>query len=251
MKYKIFFFFLLISSVVFSQNEKPDKTKTENIQKVIKLFQTKNIDGISKIVNYPLRREYPIPDVKNESDFKKRFNQIFDSKIINKVSNSKIEQWSEVGWRGIMLDNGDFWIDTEGRITALNYQSPFETNQKNNIIVNEKKNLFSTLRQYKSPVYKITTKSYLIRIDELSNGKYRYASWKLGKKESTKPDLILTNGEIRMEGSGGNHTITFKKGEFSYIIYRGIIGVKDAPEIDLTVEQNNKVILQQDGKLIQ
>lgn len=97
----------------------------------------------------------------------------------------------------------------------------------------------------------MTTKSYLIRIDELSNGKYRYASWKSGKKESTKPDLILTNGEIRMEGSGGNHTITFKKGEFSYIIYRGIIGEKDAPEIDLTVEQNNKVILQQDGKLIQ
>lgn len=142
MKYKILFFFLLISSVVFSQNEKLDKTKTENIQKVIKLFQTKNIDGITKIVTYPLRREYPIPDVKNEADFKKRFNQIFDAKIINKISNSKIEQWSEVGWRGIMLDNGYLWIDTDGRITALNYQSPFETNQKNTIIVNERKIYF-------------------------------------------------------------------------------------------------------------
>jgi hypothetical protein len=186
MKHKILFFFLLISSVVFSQNEKLNKTKTENIQKLIKLFQTKNIDGISKIVNYPLSREYPIPDVKNGDDFKKRFYQIFDAKIISQISNSKIEQWSEVGWRGIMLDNGDLWIDTDGRITALNYQSAFETNQKNNIIVKEKKNLFSTLKQYKSPVYKITTKSYLIRIDELSNGKYRYASWKLGKKRIYK-----------------------------------------------------------------
>jgi hypothetical protein len=60
MKYKILFFFLLISNSIFSQNEKLDKTKTENIQKVIKLFQTKNIDGITNIVNYPLRREYPI-----------------------------------------------------------------------------------------------------------------------------------------------------------------------------------------------
>ncbi|WP_051230587.1 hypothetical protein [Epilithonimonas caeni] len=83
MKYKFLFLFLIISSLVFSQNEKLDKTKTDNIQKVIGLFQAKNIDGISKIVNYPLSREYPIPNVKNGADLKKRFNQIFDEKIID------------------------------------------------------------------------------------------------------------------------------------------------------------------------
>lgn len=251
MKYKILFSFLLISVIVFSQNEKLDKTKTDNIQKLIKLFETKDIDGISKIVSYPLKREYPIPDVQNGTDFKKRFDQIFDSKSINQISTSRIEQWSDVGWRGIMLDNGVLWIDTDGRIIAFNYQSPFEAHQKQKIILNEKKNLFSTLRQYKLPVYKFSTQNYLIRIDQLKNGKYRYASWKLGKKESTKPDLVLTNGEINMDGSGGNHTITFKKGEFNYIIYRKIIGEKASPEIDLTVEQNHKLILQQDGKMIQ
>lgn len=251
MKYNILFFFLLISSIAFSQNEKLDKIKTDNIQNVITLFQTKNIDGISKIVNYPLHREYPIPDVKNDTDFKKRFNQIFDAKIINQISNSKKEQWSEVGWRGIMFSDGDVWINENGKIIAVNYQSPFETNQKNNIIINEKKNLYPSLRNFRIPVYKFHTKNYLIRIDQLDNGSHRYASWKLGKKEYTKPDLLLTNGELQFDGSGGNHTITFKKGEFSYIIYRGIIGEKDAAEIDLTVEKNNKVILQQDGKLIQ
>jgi len=249
MKYKVLILLLLIFNLSLAQNDL-DKTEIENIQKLIKLFKSKNADEISKIVNYPLSREYPIPDIKNETDFKKRFNQIFDEKIINQISNSKIDQWSEVGWRGIMLDRGDLWIDADGKITALNYQSRFETNQKNDIISNEKKNLFFSLKQYKSPVYKFTTKNYLIRIDELSNGKYRYASWKLGKKESTKPDLILNNGEIRMEGSGGNHSIIFKKGEFVYTIYRGIIGEKDAPEIDITVEQNDKVILRQDGKFI-
>lgn len=251
MKYKILFFFLLISSSIFSQNEKLDKTKTENIQKVIKLFQTKNIEGITKIVNYPLRREYPIPDVKNEAEFKKRFNQIFDAKIINKISNSKIEQWSEVGWRGIMLDNGDLWINENGKIIAVNYQSDFENAQYKSLVINDKKNLYPTLRNFHIPIYRFQTKNYFIRIDQLKDGSHRYASWKLGKKESTKPDLIITNGELQFDGSGGNHTITFKKGEFSYIIYRGIIGEKDTPEIDLTVEQNNKVILQQDGKLIQ
>ena len=250
MKYKILILLLLIFNFSLAQNNL-DKNEIENIQKLIKLFKTKNVDGISKIVNYPLSREYPIPEIKNEVDFKKRFSQVFDAKIINQISNSKIDQWSEVGWRGIMLDNGDIWMDTDGKISALNYQSAFEKNQKNSIVVNDKKNLFPSLKQYKSPTYKLTTKSYLIRIDELSNGKYRYASWKLGKKESTKPDLILTNGEIQMDGSGGNHSIIFKKGEYVYTIYRGIIGEKDAPEIDLTLEQNKKVILHQDGKLIQ
>ncbi|MBP6577397.1 MAG: hypothetical protein KA232_09325, partial [Chryseobacterium sp.] len=71
------------------------------------------------------------------------------------------------------------------------------------------------------------------------------------KSETSKPDLILTNGTVRMEGSGGNHTIIFKKGEYNYEIYRGIIGEKDVQEISLTVEQKGKTILQQDGKLLE
>ncbi len=251
MKYKALFFFLLIPSIAFSQNEKLDKTKSENIQKVITLFQTKNIDGISKIVNYPLRREYPIPEVKNETDFRKRFNQIFDAKIINQISNSKREQWSEVGWRGIMFNDGDVWINENGKIIAVNYQSDFENAQYKSLIANDKKNLYPTLKKFQTPVYKFQTKNYLIRIDQLKDGSHRYASWKIGNEESSKPDLVITDGDLQFDGSGGNHTITFKKGEFSYIIYRGIIGEKDGAEIDLTVEKNSKVILQQKGKLIQ
>ncbi|KFC24044.1 hypothetical protein [Chryseobacterium sp. FH1] len=250
MKYKILILLLLIFNLSFAQNDL-DKTEIENIQKLINLFKTKNIDGISKVITYPLNREYPIPSVKNEADLKKRFNQIFDKTIIDEISNSKIDQWSEVGWRGIMLNNGDLWIDSDGKITALNYQSHFELTQKKNIILNDKSKLHSSLKIFKSPTYKIQTKSYLIRIDELANEKYRYASWKIGKSEASKPDLVLTNGTVRMEGSGGNHTIIFKKGEYNYKIYRGIIGEKGAPEISLTVEKNEKQILYQSGKLLE
>lgn len=249
MKYRIVLVLLLIFNFNFAQNEL-DKTEIENIQKLIKLFQTNDIDGISKIISYPLSREYPIPNIKNEADLKMRFNEIFDEKIITEISNSKIDQWSEVGWRGIMLNRGDLWIESDGKVKALNYQSKFEIDQKKSLIENDKKKLYSTLKVFKSPTYKIRTKSYLIRIDELENGKYRYASWKTGKSETSKPDLVLTNGELKFDGSGGNHTIIFKKGEFNYKIYRGIVGEKDAAEISLTVEQKGKVILKQDGKLL-
>lgn len=250
MKYKILILLLLIFNLSFAQNDL-DKTEIENIQKLINLFKTKNVVGISKIIIYPLSREYPIPAVKNEADLKKRFNQIFDKKIIDIISNSKIDQWSEVGWRGIMLDRGDVWIESDGRIKALNYQSDLEIAQKNRLINHDKKKLHSSLKTFKSPTYKIQTKSYLIRIDELANGKYRYASWKIGKSEASKPDLILANGELKFDGSGGNHTITFTKGEYNYNVYRGIIGERDAAEISLTVEQKGKTILQQDGQLLE
>lgn len=250
MKYKILILLLLIFNLSFAQNDL-EKTEIENIQKLINLFKTKNVDGISKMITYPLSREYPIPAVKNEADLKKRFNQIFDEKIIEIISNSKIDQWSEVGWRGIMLNNGNLWVESDGRITAVNYQSDFELTQKKNLILNDKSKLHSSLKTFKTPTYKIQTKSYLIRIDELANGKYRYASWKIGRSEASKPDLILTNGELKFDGSGGNHTITFTKGEYQYNIYRGIIGEKDAAEISLTVEQKGKIILQQDGKLLE
>lgn len=249
MKYKILIFLLIIFNLSFAQNDL-DKIEIANIQKLINLFKAKNIDGISKIITYPLDREYPIPSIKNETELKKRFNDVFDQKIISKISDSKIDQWSEVGWRGIMLNNGDLWIESDGKIKALNYQSDYEINQKKSLIENDKKKLYSTLKVFKSPTYKIRTKSYLIRIDELENGKYRYASWKTGKSETSKPDLVLTNGELKFDGSGGNHTIIFKKGEFNYKIYRGIVGEKDAAEISLTVEQKGKMILQQDGKLL-
>jgi len=96
MKYRILILLLFAFNFSFSQNDM-DQNEIENIQKLIKLFQTKNADGISKIIKYPLKREYPIPDVKNEVDFRKRFNQIFDQKIIDEISNSKMDR-SWLAW---------------------------------------------------------------------------------------------------------------------------------------------------------
>jgi hypothetical protein len=143
------------------------------------------------------------------------------------------------------------WIDTDGKIIALNHQSETEKKQRLKLISEQKESLHSTLKSFKNPQYKFKTKHYLIRIDELENGKYRYASWKNNQNESAKPDIILINGILEFSGSGGNHTITFKKGNFKYIVYRFHIGESDTPEISLSVEENNKEILNEDGQLLE
>ena len=234
-----------------AQNEKLSEKRIVNIQKVIRLFQQKDIDKIATIMSFPLERQYPIPSIKNKKEFKQRFNEVFDDTLISKIANSTIDQWSEMGWRGIMLANGVIWIELyTGKIITVNYQSDFEKKLKNELIAKEKEIVHASLKIFKEPTYKIKTKHYLIRIDELSDGSYRYASWKMGRKESSKPDIVLYNGILTFDGSGGNHHMTFINGNYTYIVFRNIIETADFPDITLNVKKNNKTIVTEDGMLV-
>lgn len=252
MKFRLLFLLLLISKIGLAQNEKLDEYKVANINHVIDLFKQRNIDSISSIIEFPLHRQYPIPSIKNEKEFKQRFSEVFDKILVDKIINSKIKQWEEVGYRGIMLDNGIIWIESsEGKIIAVTYQSNFEKKLRKDLIAKEKESVHSSLKTFESPIYKIKTKKYLIRIDKLSDSKYRYTSWKIGEKESSKPDLILKNGQWEFEGSGGNSVITFSNGNYTYKVYRNIIGEDNAPDITLEVEKDGQIILTEDGTLIE
>ena len=232
-------------------NEKLEDYKINSINNVITLFKEKNIEKISSIINFPLYREYPITPIKNQKEFKQRFSEVFDQVLIDKIANSEIKQWSEVGWRGIMLDNGVLWMaNSDGIITAINYQSDFEKKLRKDLIDREKKYLHNSLKTFESPTYKIKTKNYLIRIDEVTNDKYRYASWKISEKETSKPGIVLNDGELEFDGTGGNHSITFVQGKYTYIIYRNIIVEQNSPDITLEIEKDGKTILSEDGILI-
>jgi hypothetical protein len=242
------------NSIPQDEKETNDELKDyeiDSIRAVINLFKEKDIDRISNKISYPLYRQYPIPPIKDKEDLKKRFSEVFDQILIDKIANSKISQWSEVGWRGIMLDNGDLWMaNSDGVITAVNYQSDFEKNLRINLISKDKDNLHVSLKTFQSPVYKIKTNKYLIRIDELPNNKYRYASWSIGEKETSKPDIILNNGQCEHLGSGGNHVFTFVNGIYTYKVYRNIMGEGTPPDITLEIEKNEEIILATDGTLI-
>jgi len=228
-----------------------ETSQADDIKSVIALFETGDPGKIADKINFPLTREYPIPAIKDKEEFKQRFHEVFDQVLIDKIANSKMEQWSEVGWRGIMFENGILWMaNSDGVITSVNYQSDFEKKLRQDLITKDKQNLHASLKTFESPVYKIKTKNYLIRVDQLTDSTYRYASWKITDKESSKPDIILDNGESEADGNGGNHVITFSKDNYTYKIYRILIGAEDSPEVTLTVEKDGKLILTEDGKLI-
>jgi hypothetical protein len=238
------------SQFTFGQELK--KEYQEGIVHLIDCLKKNKKEQIAEMISYPLAREYPVPSIKNKQDFILRFNEIFDDTLKRLIITSKpATDWSEMGWRGIMLFQGDVWMDFEGRLIAINYQSKTEKEIKERLIATEKSKLHFSLVNFKKPVYILETAKFRIRIDDLSENNYRYASWPISKSMSEKPDLVLNNGQLIFDGSGGNHRIEFKNAGYVYECSIIVLGEDDSPPAMLTIYKGDKAILSQKAKIVQ
>lgn len=245
--------FVLLSILILNgttatgQDNELKEGQIQVIKKLINAFTIKSKTGIADLINYPLKREYPLKDVKNRDDFIRRFDDIFDKELIGIVAKSKISDWSEVGWRGIMLGNGQLWTDDLGKIEAVNYQSPKEKELLVKAIQADKNQLPKTLRAFEKPFHLIFTKNYKIRIDRKGDGMYRYAAWKIRSPKS-EPDILIENGVLDYPGSSDNHTITFKNNSYTYVISIGM-GPDNGPGAVLEVLKEGKRIWTEGGEI--
>lgn len=220
------------------------------IQNFIEAIKSKNKDKIASLANYPLIREYPIAKVKNKKELVKRFDEIFDTKLTTLITKSKVKSdWSEMGWHGIMLLDGVVWLDYKGKLIAVNYQSQFEKKNMEDLITIQKKSLHESLRNFIKPICILETSKYRIRIDDMGHEKYRYASWSLQQNISEKPEIIILNGKVQFDGSGGNHSYIFKADEYTYECGIVELGDDDSPPAYLTVKKGEKEILSQNAKI--
>ncbi|KIQ21460.1 hypothetical protein RT99_11710 [Flavobacterium sp. MEB061] len=250
MKIRIIYLIIFCSQLTFSQDLKPEYQKF--IKSFIANVKSNNKEGVAAFISFPLGRDYPIPNIKNKADFLKRYDQIFDATLKNEIIKSNpAKDWSEVGWRGIMLNQGTLWIDTDGKIISINYQSQAEKNLSNKLIAAEKAKLHPSIAKFKAPEYILESSKFRIRIDDLGNNNYRYASWSVKQKMSEKPDLVITNGKWIPDGSGGNSYFDFKKGDYLYRCYIIVLGTNDSPPATLTIYQNNKTILEQEAIIVE
>ncbi|RKR10248.1 hypothetical protein C8C83_1921 [Flavobacterium sp. 90] len=241
--------FIFCSHFTFSQDLKPEYQKF--VKSFISNVKSDNKEGVASCISFPLRRDYPIPTVENKADFMERYDQIFDTIFKNEIIKSNpAKDWSEMGWRGIMLGSGDIWIDTDGKIIAINYRSKAEQDLKSKLIAAEKLTLHPSIAYFQVPVYILETSKFRIRIDDIGKENYRYASWSINKSMSDKPDLVITKGLWIFDGSGGNSHLNFKKDSYLYQCSIIVLGTSESPPANLTIYQNGKEILSQDAKII-
>lgn len=227
------------------------KTEYEDVvEYFVDCIKKSNIDKLDSIISYPIGRPYPIPSISNKQELKKRYSEIFDDSLTSIISNSNIKKdWTDMGWRGIMLNSGIVWLDYDGRFITTNYTSDKEKAIEEYWIKYEKKLLHPDLKDFKKPIHTIETDKFIVRVDLLENEKYRYASWSIDSEISSKPELVINNGEWKPDGSGGNHHFTFTNGEYRYIVHVNILGTDETPPFNLEVTKNEKVVLNQPAVL--
>jgi hypothetical protein len=250
MRFKIFILTILILCTQLCSAQLK-KEYQPLVIKFIELVKNNKKDAIANLVSFPFGREYPISSIKNKQEFIKRFDEIFDATLKNMIIQSKLAtDWSDVGWRGIMLKDGEIWIDYDGKLIGVNYQSKFEKESRQNLIAVEKNTLHSSIKKFESPVHILETKNYRVRIDDLGNYNYRYSSWPISKSMNDKPDLIINNGEWIPDGSGGNHRFQFKNAEYIYDCSIIVLGEDNSPPAMLTIYKGEKEILSQNAKIV-
>lgn len=66
---------------------------------------------LAQLTEFPFYRQYPMKDIQDEKEFVKQFDLIFSDYTLEKMSQMRWQDWTRMGWRGIMHGDGEIWID--------------------------------------------------------------------------------------------------------------------------------------------
>lgn len=110
----------------------------------------------------------------------------------------------------------------DNMLTDRYYVYQFNGNEFVETGLQPRKGLNSDLHEYRRLMKSGKVRFHKFRIDELEDGRIRYASWDSHSEISEKPDIVLDNGEYDEE----KNIFTFHNGNYCYIITEDEIIVK-------------------------
>lgn len=213
-------FLISLLTVLHNCKAATPPTIIKRFRLIVKLIKEDKIVELADLVEYPLKRENPLPNLKNANEFIAYKKILFDKDLISKIqhfNDSDIFEHNGVyGLVGGPFD-GDIWIDENGKITGFNHSSAMEAKLRVTLTKKIQSQTYPTVNKWISNVVVCKSEKLLIRIDRTIKG-LRYVSWSKGHSINDKPDLILFNGVEDAQGTQGGRTWTFLNGDWTYII---------------------------------
>lgn len=200
---------------------------------------------VAASVLFPLKRESPIPPVRNEEEFVAYFPVLFDEAFRESMRSGRFaDDWEEVGWRGTMYRLGQLWVDGTlaggGEICSVNYQSAAERRLRESLVEEERRMLPSWLADTCDPVFCFRTDdgAFAGRVDREKGETFRIALFRgparnrgrLLSRTGEEPETVFRATAI-YEGSAGNHTYLDLRG--CYALDVTLAGPDGAPELAL------------------
>jgi len=199
----------------------------DNIAHTIKLIREDSISELSMMVNYPLRRPNPVPDIYSSGEFISYYHILINDSFKAKIVNDSLSDIFYAQGDFAIL-NGKVWFDEDGTILSIG-SSGDELKLKAELTSQILKSMYPGIKPWIENRLVIKSKTFLARIDETKDG-YRYIAWNNGKKISEKPDIILFSGDQEFLGSQGGVQYTFKNGDWTYIIVDDYMSEEEALE---------------------
>lgn len=188
-----------------------------DVTDIVSAVASDDSSGFSSKVNYPLERPYPLKDINNETEMAAYYKVMVDDSLKNVIAGSTKSDWSENGWRGWTVKDGQY-LSVDGEIYEVNYVSAREKSIKDSLVKREKSLLPANLAKGWMPewvmedlaegkVYRIDADSLaLIAAKEspiVEGGEYRLSIYSKGGDLRKNPERIL-RGRRKMGGSIGN-----------------------------------------------
>jgi hypothetical protein len=238
----IFTVLLLFTSTVSAQSL--NKGQQESIERFVKLVESKNWEVIAQFVNYPIDRNYPIPDVESEAELIVRHTELFDDSLIAMISKSLTDStWSVDKNSLLTLQNGVLSIDSLGKLTLLNYESAYSKNLEQELIDADRASLPVTFQDYERPILQMKTEKFRVRIDETKGPSFRMIVWIEGNRNPNMPAVnIIPNGVLARSGANGNYTYTFKSDLGTFVCFISEFKEDGSLPADLLLYRDNKLV---------
>jgi hypothetical protein len=189
----------------------------ENYDRISRLVKFDSIDTLASLIEYPLVRPNPLPNINNAKQFISYYDTLFDDTFKKKIINMSAKDiFQHEGDYAVL--NGDIWINDYGEILSINYISAAEQKLSEKLSNEVKNKMYHTVKSWESNILVYKSDKFLIRLDITKDSGIRYVSWDKGKQISDKPDLILYNGVEEFHGTQGGVSYSFKKGNWMYVV---------------------------------
>lgn len=193
----------------------------QSVKLIKDAFSSNDKAKICSHFNFPLAREYPLPKIETKEQLRIQFDELLDKSFIDAISNSEYKDWDVFKGKGlIMFLNGELWIDFNGKIKYLTYQSEKEKKHFEEIVTRQKKLIHPSINQFEKPenVFLIDTSKFRIDLVSSSDGNiYRLSAWNKSTLMNKEPLLIIDSGTFIPE----EYTIRFTHDKYYYDYYTG------------------------------
>ena len=124
-----------------------EKTVRKNLEKAVRCIVNNDAKGFAACGEYPIERMLPIHAITNEAEMIKYFDILFDDSIKAVLKNKTAKDWEQVGWRGLMLEQGNLWgSELNGKITSINFHSAREQKLFNDMVAKDMARLDASLQ---------------------------------------------------------------------------------------------------------